>query len=276
MPLVTVKPKFQVTIPARLRRGLREGDLLEATVVGDGILLRPREAWTETRPPTELRPFSRGSIDRREAVFSSGTIASILARVDRLQRAGADEPGDCVHSRAGRSLARRCRPFRGRNHGRRHRRHRPSSQRAPRPRNVRIDCNVLVSAARGTCAKVVRDVVLSEPIVDEHEGNDARRENHPHGPCDRRPCARRFRDSALCDPGRALRPRRTQEGFRTGAETSPARPVKTSPEKRQKDGTPCRPGGLRRATRPSSRRRSRSKRRLSAPRRGTRGRPRLP
>ena len=45
MPLVTVKPKFQVTIPARLRKGLdvREGDIMEATVVGDGILLRPKE-----------------------------------------------------------------------------------------------------------------------------------------------------------------------------------------------------------------------------------------
>ena len=43
MPWVTVKPKFQVTIPAKLRRGidLREGDIMEATVVDDGILLRP-------------------------------------------------------------------------------------------------------------------------------------------------------------------------------------------------------------------------------------------
>ena len=45
MPLVTVKPKFQITIPAKLRKGLdlHEGDLLEATVVGDGILFRPKE-----------------------------------------------------------------------------------------------------------------------------------------------------------------------------------------------------------------------------------------
>ena len=45
MPFVTVKPKFQVTIPAQLRRGidLREGDIMEATLVGGGILLRPKE-----------------------------------------------------------------------------------------------------------------------------------------------------------------------------------------------------------------------------------------
>ena len=45
MSLVTVKPKFQVTIPARLRRGLdlREGDIMEASVVDGGILLRPKD-----------------------------------------------------------------------------------------------------------------------------------------------------------------------------------------------------------------------------------------
>ena len=45
MPLVTVKSKFQVTIPARLRRGidLREGDIMEATLVADGILFRPKQ-----------------------------------------------------------------------------------------------------------------------------------------------------------------------------------------------------------------------------------------
>ena len=46
MPLITVRSRFQVTIPAKLRRGLdlREGDVMEATAVGDGILLRPRDS----------------------------------------------------------------------------------------------------------------------------------------------------------------------------------------------------------------------------------------
>ncbi len=45
MPFVTVKPKFQVTIPAKLRRGidLREGDIMEATLVGNGILFRLKD-----------------------------------------------------------------------------------------------------------------------------------------------------------------------------------------------------------------------------------------
>ena len=65
MPLVTVKPKFQVTIPAKLRKGidLHEGDLMEATIVGDGILLRPKDV-----------------VDRRNA--AADRIASILARIE--------------------------------------------------------------------------------------------------------------------------------------------------------------------------------------------------
>lgn len=45
MALVTVKPKFQVTIPAKLRRDidLHEGDIMEATLLGDGILFKPKE-----------------------------------------------------------------------------------------------------------------------------------------------------------------------------------------------------------------------------------------
>ena len=45
MALVTVKPKFQVTIPAKLRKDidLREGDIMEATLIGDGILFKPKE-----------------------------------------------------------------------------------------------------------------------------------------------------------------------------------------------------------------------------------------
>jgi len=43
-PLVTIKPKFQVTLPAHLREQLRleEGDLLEATVLNKSIMLKPK------------------------------------------------------------------------------------------------------------------------------------------------------------------------------------------------------------------------------------------
>ena len=53
LPLVKVKEKFQVTIPTELREALHltVGDLLEATVENDTIVLKPkvvvdrREAW---------------------------------------------------------------------------------------------------------------------------------------------------------------------------------------------------------------------------------------
>ena len=84
MPFVTVKPKFQVTIPAKLRRDidLREGDIMEATLVGDGILFRPKEVvdrdaaanriaatFAAARPsPKDLEAFRRRDhegLDRR-------------------------------------------------------------------------------------------------------------------------------------------------------------------------------------------------------------------
>ena len=45
MNLVTVKPKCQVTIPAKLRKGinLQEVDIMEAIRVDDGILLRVKQ-----------------------------------------------------------------------------------------------------------------------------------------------------------------------------------------------------------------------------------------
>ena len=62
MPFVTVKPKFQVTIPAKLRRDidLREGDIMEATLVSDGILFKPKEVVDRAAPPTaSLRSLRR-------------------------------------------------------------------------------------------------------------------------------------------------------------------------------------------------------------------------
>ncbi len=45
MNLVTVKPKFQVTIPAKLRKdiNLHEGDIMEAIRFNDGILFRVKQ-----------------------------------------------------------------------------------------------------------------------------------------------------------------------------------------------------------------------------------------
>lgn len=58
MARTTVRAKGQVTIPEEIRRAARleEGDLLEAELTADGILLRPQkvidatQAWFWTHP----------------------------------------------------------------------------------------------------------------------------------------------------------------------------------------------------------------------------------
>ena len=95
MPLVTVKPKFQVTIPAKLRRGLdlHEGDLMEATVVGDGILLRPKAVVDRNASADRIASILAGTepspedADRSEDEVMEDAIADIArARRERPAR----------------------------------------------------------------------------------------------------------------------------------------------------------------------------------------------
>ncbi len=100
MPLVTVQPKFQVTIPARLRRriDLREGDLMEASVVDDGILLRPKAVVDRAAAAdriaailTNIEPAPE-DIGRSEQEIMDDTIATIAAI--REKRNGEKLQGD--------------------------------------------------------------------------------------------------------------------------------------------------------------------------------------
>ena len=95
MPLVTVKPKFQVTIPARLRRdiNLHEGDVMEATIVGDGILLRPADGVNRNAAANRIAAAfaatapSPEDAGRSEAELMEDTIADIAdARRERRNR----------------------------------------------------------------------------------------------------------------------------------------------------------------------------------------------
>jgi AbrB family looped-hinge helix DNA binding protein len=69
VPLVTVKDKFQVTIPAKLRdqAAISVGDLLEATIEQGAIVLRPKTV-----------------VDR----------AAVAAEVERVLAAAAQAPED--------------------------------------------------------------------------------------------------------------------------------------------------------------------------------------
>ena len=85
MPLVTVKSKFQVTIPARLRKGidLREGDIMEATLVGDGILFRPKQVVDRDAAADRIaaalasRPPLPEDVGRTEDEIMEDTVADI-------------------------------------------------------------------------------------------------------------------------------------------------------------------------------------------------------
>lgn len=95
MPLVTVKPKFQVTIPVNLLRGInpRQGDVMEVTGVGDRILLRPTgvvdRIAAADRIAAELAATEISSEDtgRSEVEIMDDTIADIAAfRRERRNR----------------------------------------------------------------------------------------------------------------------------------------------------------------------------------------------
>jgi AbrB family looped-hinge helix DNA binding protein len=87
MALITVKDKFQVTIPARLREriGLRIGDLMEATVHKDGILLRPKAVVDRAVVAEQLERVLRtaavapGNQGKSEQLIIDEAIADVAA-----------------------------------------------------------------------------------------------------------------------------------------------------------------------------------------------------
>jgi AbrB family looped-hinge helix DNA binding protein len=94
MALVTIKDKFQVTLPAKLRAriGVRVGDLMDASVHEDGILLRPKavvdhksvaDELQRMLRETEVAPEDQG---RREEAILEDAIADIAAARRRQRR----------------------------------------------------------------------------------------------------------------------------------------------------------------------------------------------
>jgi AbrB family looped-hinge helix DNA binding protein len=83
MPLVTIKPKFQVTIPAKLREqiALHEGDVLDAVLVREGILLRPKVVMDKQAAVDQLKAlFAQAPDDARdESVILQEAIGDIAA-----------------------------------------------------------------------------------------------------------------------------------------------------------------------------------------------------
>jgi len=87
MTLVTIKDKFQVTLPAKLRArlGVRVGDLMDATVHEDGILLRPKAVVDRHAVADDLERMLRatavapGDRGRSEEAILEDAIADVAA-----------------------------------------------------------------------------------------------------------------------------------------------------------------------------------------------------
>lgn len=95
MGRVTLRAKGQVTLPGDIRRAahLEDGDLLEAEIVPDGILLRPRKLidatqawfWTAEWQAGEREADADRAEGRLEAVGSGDELLAAL-RVPTKQR----------------------------------------------------------------------------------------------------------------------------------------------------------------------------------------------
>lgn len=83
MPLVKIKEKYQVTLPASLRRkaGLAVGDLLEAKAQGEKITLTPKlvvdREFIEKRLAEGLEDIRKGRV---HGPFSSAKLVRSLHR----------------------------------------------------------------------------------------------------------------------------------------------------------------------------------------------------
>ena len=94
MPFVTVKPKFQVTIPAKLRRDidLHEGDIMEATITGKGILLRPMDVVDRNAAADRIAAnFAAAGVSSEDSGYSEQEIMNdVIADITDARRERRD------------------------------------------------------------------------------------------------------------------------------------------------------------------------------------------
>ena len=87
MSLVTVKDKFQVTIPAKLREelGLEVGDMLEATIEGDRIVLRPKAVVDRATIAERLSRVLAQVAEPRDEAEEARIMDEVIAEIDRVR-----------------------------------------------------------------------------------------------------------------------------------------------------------------------------------------------
>ncbi len=95
MPVVSVKARFQATVPGRQRRNidLREGDITEATFAGGGILSRPgdpvdRDAAANRIAPglAATRSAPRGPGRSKDGIMGNPIAGIAASRRERRRR----------------------------------------------------------------------------------------------------------------------------------------------------------------------------------------------
>lgn len=88
MPLVKVKEKFQVTIPAVIRRrlALKVGDVLEAELEGDRIVLKPKLVLDRSRALERLLSALREGREGAETVPDEEVIEDALRAIEEVRR----------------------------------------------------------------------------------------------------------------------------------------------------------------------------------------------
>jgi AbrB family looped-hinge helix DNA binding protein len=75
MPLVRVKGKAQITLPAKVRKALniREGDYLDVTVEGERVVLRP-QIVLDRAPEASLSAEGEQMLDQALAEVGAGRV----------------------------------------------------------------------------------------------------------------------------------------------------------------------------------------------------------
>lgn len=69
MPLIKLKGKGQITLPAEIRRelGLEQGDLFEATVQDGKVVLVPQDVISREQAFADIKAIARSARERWEA-----------------------------------------------------------------------------------------------------------------------------------------------------------------------------------------------------------------
>ncbi len=88
MPLVKIKEKYQVTLPARIRQrlDLKVGDLLEVDLKDQHIILKPKAVVDRDQAWEQLRAVLRTVHNQNKDIDPAQVERDVLAALHRVRR----------------------------------------------------------------------------------------------------------------------------------------------------------------------------------------------